>query len=600
MPRNGTPRQTPCSAEAFPGRYGRFAARAGSGPTANSPSVVARLKEAGGKAGDNSGRRIGPEVDGGACGLAGDDQKLVAFGRQVQEAVRQRGRPVAADGDDQASGPRQRRLGPGRVGELPADAQPAAGVCRAGVASGGASPGIRSEKWSAAARAGMEAGLRSLSLPDGGRVHQGDRQAGRFAGPCDLQGPERFDRRPAAGPAGRRSEPARRASCRTKRRISCSARLFADAPLPRWADEGMAVLAEPPARIDRFNRTLHTNRRQGRLVPLERLLAKNEYPDAAMITVFYVESVSVVDFLVAEKGPQEFVQFVRDAAKSGLESALQKHYDCRSGRHPPGPLADEDVRRSRRPWRRRPRRAVTSGRVAAAAIFHFLPTPADARRLLGALRVSTSPTPAASRLTLTAWLIVIIAAIGFAFDTYELLMARWYSGRRSAELSVIPPSDPGFPAAVGLWQPLMFYVPAVAGGIFGLIGGYLTDRLGRRRVLTWSILLYSVSAFLAGLLDVVADAAGVSVYHVHRRVRGIRGRHLLACGTIPRAASARAGTRLHAGVLVVRRAYGCHREFSLDREHAKTASLPSLFRTQSPDSGEPFCRNISTSRGGTR
>src|SRR5207245_1270096 len=32
----------------------------------------------------------------------------------------------------------------------------------------------------------------------------------------------------------------------------------------------------------------------------------------------------------------------------------------------------------------------------------------------------------------------------------------------------------------------------------GLFGGCLTDRLGRRRVLTWSILLYSASAFLAG------------------------------------------------------------------------------------------------------
>src|SRR5204862_1738324 len=33
---------------------------------------------------------------------------------------------------------------------------------------------------------------------------------------------------------------------------------------------------------------------------------------------------------------------------------------------------------------------------------------------------------------------------------------------------------------------------------FGMIGGYLTDRLGRRRVLTWSILLYAGSAFAAG------------------------------------------------------------------------------------------------------
>jgi hypothetical protein len=104
--------------------------------------------------------------------------------------------------------------------------------------------------------------------------------------------------------------------------------LFADAPLPRWADEGMAVLAEPRPRVDRFARTLNTSRRQGRLVPLEKLLSKDDYPDAALITVFYVQSVSVVDFLVAEKGPQEFIQFLRAASKLGLESALKKHYDC--------------------------------------------------------------------------------------------------------------------------------------------------------------------------------------------------------------------------------------------------------------------------------
>ncbi len=48
------------------------------------------------------------------------------------------------------------------------------------------------------------------------------------------------------------------------------------------------------------------------------------------------------------------------------------------------------------------------------------------------------------------------------------------------------------------WIGMLFYIPAVAGGIFGLLGGYLTDRLGRRRVLTFSILLYAFAAFAAG------------------------------------------------------------------------------------------------------
>ena len=62
------------------------------------------------------------------------------------------------------------------------------------------------------------------------------------------------------------------------------------------------------------------------------------------------------------------------------------------------------------------------------------------------------------------------------------------------ELLGAAPGTPEFQTWVGR----LFYIPAVAGGIFGLLGGYLTDRLGRRRVLTWSILIYAFSAFAAG------------------------------------------------------------------------------------------------------
>lgn len=99
---------------------------------------------------------------------------------------------------------------------------------------------------------------------------------------------------------------------------------------------------------------------------------------------------------------------------------------------------------------------------------------------------------------LARWLIVVIAAIGFAFDIYELLMLPLILRPAILELGGVAPTDPNFGTFVSQWRALMFYIPAVAGGIFGLLGGYLTDRLGRRRVLTWSILLYSVSAFLAG------------------------------------------------------------------------------------------------------
>src|SRR5262245_35553517 len=109
--------------------------------------------------------------------------------------------------------------------------------------------------------------------------------------------------------------------------------------------------------------------------------------------------------------------------------------------------------------------------------------------------MASSPSPAiASRpLTTTEWLICGVAALGFAFDTYELLMLPLIVGPALLELLGAQPGTPAFNQWVG-W---LFWLPAIAGGIFGLLGGYLTDLFGRRRVLVWSILLYAFSALAA-------------------------------------------------------------------------------------------------------
>ncbi len=105
------------------------------------------------------------------------------------------------------------------------------------------------------------------------------------------------------------------------------------------------------------------------------------------------------------------------------------------------------------------------------------------------MHMSTLP-----RLTLIQWLICFIAAIGFAFDIYEILMLPLVVRPALLELVGAAPGSPEFQ----MWFGRLFYIPAFAGGIFGLLGGYLTDRLGRRRVLTYSILIYAVSAFASG------------------------------------------------------------------------------------------------------
>ena len=97
-------------------------------------------------------------------------------------------------------------------------------------------------------------------------------------------------------------------------------------------------------------------------------------------------------------------------------------------------------------------------------------------------------------LTPLQWTICATAALGFAFDTYTLLVLPLIVRPALAELLATDPNS----LAVNSWVGTLQYVPAVAGGIFGLIGGYLTDLFGRRRVLVWSILIYAFSAMAAG------------------------------------------------------------------------------------------------------
>jgi MFS family permease len=106
----------------------------------------------------------------------------------------------------------------------------------------------------------------------------------------------------------------------------------------------------------------------------------------------------------------------------------------------------------------------------------------------------TNSSETAPRLTSVQWLICVIAVIGFAFDTYELLMLPLMIRPALETLGHLQFGSPEY----NHWRDLFFYVPAVCGGVFGLLGGYLTDMFGRRRVLTWSILIYAFAAFAGG------------------------------------------------------------------------------------------------------
>ncbi len=97
------------------------------------------------------------------------------------------------------------------------------------------------------------------------------------------------------------------------------------------------------------------------------------------------------------------------------------------------------------------------------------------------------------RLTTTHWLIIIIASIGFLFDTYELLMTPLTAPSAIAELLKVAPSHP----SVTAWTGNLLWITALCGGFFGLIGGWLTDKLGRKAVMAAAIFIYSFSPFCA-------------------------------------------------------------------------------------------------------
>ncbi|MFM8469781.1 MAG: MFS transporter [Limisphaerales bacterium] len=105
-----------------------------------------------------------------------------------------------------------------------------------------------------------------------------------------------------------------------------------------------------------------------------------------------------------------------------------------------------------------------------------------------------APAPAATpKLGLTEWLIITIASIGFLFDTYELLMTPLVAAPAIAELLKVPMNNP----LVTDWVGRLLWIAALCGGVFGLLGGWLVDKFGRKTIMAASIFLYSAAPFCA-------------------------------------------------------------------------------------------------------
>jgi hypothetical protein len=112
---------------------------------------------------------------------------------------------------------------------------------------------------------------------------------------------------------------------------------FATRQIPRWADEGIAILSEPAAR-----QGIRRSAMQRALARTPRfsagdLLALREYPTGERRDAFYGQSASLVAYLIERESPARFIEFLQLGQTQGFESALTEIYQIRS-------LADLDAR----------------------------------------------------------------------------------------------------------------------------------------------------------------------------------------------------------------------------------------------------------------
>jgi hypothetical protein len=101
--------------------------------------------------------------------------------------------------------------------------------------------------------------------------------------------------------------------------------LFPDKPPPRWAEEGMAVLAGTSEETGRYTTTLRRCARDGDWFGVPQLMEMKEFP-ADKITGFFCESVSLTEYLVKARGDKNFTLFLRDSQRYGLAQALRRQY----------------------------------------------------------------------------------------------------------------------------------------------------------------------------------------------------------------------------------------------------------------------------------
>ena len=100
-------------------------------------------------------------------------------------------------------------------------------------------------------------------------------------------------------------------------------------PLPRWADEGICTTVEHDSERNKHEAKLREFLRSRRGIPMNQLFLLTEYPNDVL--PMYAQGYSVCQFLIAQKGPKTFINFLHDyIGHPSWTANVRKHYDYES------------------------------------------------------------------------------------------------------------------------------------------------------------------------------------------------------------------------------------------------------------------------------
>ncbi len=101
---------------------------------------------------------------------------------------------------------------------------------------------------------------------------------------------------------------------------------FTHVQIPHWADEGMAIQADPLTKRRLHGRDLRAAVASGGEFRLAELLTLDRYPHPSRMGTFYGQSASLVEYLTRIGTKEQLVTFVLEATADGYDAALRKVY----------------------------------------------------------------------------------------------------------------------------------------------------------------------------------------------------------------------------------------------------------------------------------